>query len=854
MKLASLPLVVLLAMVSWASGQVTDGQWTYIVEIGGAAITGSTATGDVTIPSELGGYAVKKLGNSGSPIFYGNNTSVTSVVIPDSVTSIGDYAFNYCTGLTSVSIGNSVTSIGGEAFSACTGLTSVVIPDSVTSIGYGAFRRCTGLTSVSIGNGVTSIGDGAFYGCAGLTSVSIGNGVTSIGVLAFADCTGLTSVVIPDSVTSIGSLAFVRSTGLTSIAVGFANTTYSSIDGVLFNKTANTLLTYPVGKQGSYAIPNSVTSIGDDAFYDCTGLTSVSIPDSVTSIGSGAFADCTGLTSVAIPDSVTSIGDDAFMRCTGLTSVSIGNGVTSIGYGAFANCNKLTSVSIGNGVTSIGDSAFADCTGLTSVAIPDSVTSIGNYAFSGCTGLTSVAIPDSVTSIGDYAFNYCTGLTSVSIGNGVTSIGEYAFAECTGLTSVSIPDSVTSIGLIAFIRCTGLNSVSIGNGVTSIGEYAFAECTGLTNIYFRGDMPVAGDGIFNGIDPVGIVYYPIGSLGWGDTYAGWPAQPYSLAPTLTPVISNWPSASPITFGQALSNSVLSGGSADVAGSFGWTTPTNVPPIGINSYGVTFSPVNTDNYQTVSTNVSVVVARYYTQNEYDSFGALQFSNGQRSVTANPAAFSLFTESQFAANRIAGVAEGKAEVTSNPTAYSLFTESSIMDMNLGSLMLKKGEDADALDLELTIETRDNLATNGWQVAERITRSVSMDGVQRQFLRVRADAPYVAPDVKVLVHPTLGNILTDGAGRVLYYFAADIPGGNPLFSGSSWPYVTVPAAPKADVGVSAMPASSTFGKPGGPYLTVNGRPVYYYVGDIEAGQANGQGAGWVWYTIKADGSINQ
>jgi predicted lipoprotein with Yx(FWY)xxD motif len=303
------------------------------------------------------------------------------------------------------------------------------------------------------------------------------------------------------------------------------------------------------------------------------------------------------------------------------------------------------------------------------------------------------------------------------------------------------------------------------------------------------------------------------------------------------VISNWPSASPITFGQALSNSVLSGGSADVAGSFGWTTPTNVPPIGINSYGVTFSPVNTDNYQTVSTNVSVVVAR-----------------GQRSVTANPAAFSLFTESQFAANRIAGVAEGKAEVTSNPTAYSLFTESSIMDMNLGSLMLKKGDGADALDLELTIETRDNLATNGWQVAERITRSISMDGVQRQFLRVRADAPYVAPNVKVLTHPTLGNILTDGAGRVLYYFAADTPGGNPLFGGSSWPYVTVPAAPKADAGVSAMPASSTFGKPGGPYLTLNARPVYTYVGDSEAGQANGQGAGWVWYTIKADVSINQ
>jgi predicted lipoprotein with Yx(FWY)xxD motif len=231
-----------------------------------------------------------------------------------------------------------------------------------------------------------------------------------------------------------------------------------------------------------------------------------------------------------------------------------------------------------------------------------------------------------------------------------------------------------------------------------------------------------------------------------------------------------------------------------------------------------------------------------------------TRGVASVQAAPNDYDLFSSTQYEANRIIGVAEGKAEVTSNPTAYSLFTESSIMDMNMGSLMLKKRADANALDLELTIEAKDNLTTDGWQVAERITRLVSMEGVQRQFLRVRADAPYVAPNVKILAHPTLGNILTDGAGRVLYYFAADTPGGNPLFSGSSWPYVTVPAAPKADAGVSAMLASSTFGKPGGPYLTINGRPAYYYVGDSEAGQANGQGAGWVWWTIRADGVINQ
>jgi hypothetical protein len=202
----------------------------------------------------------------------------------------------------------------------------------------------------------------------------------------------------------------------------------------------------------------------------------------------------------------------------------------------------------------------------------------------------------------------------------------------------------------------------------------------------------------------------------------------------TPVIINWPSASPITYGQALSNSVLSGGSADVDGSFAWTTPTNVPPVGTNSYSVTFSPVNADNYQTVSTNVSVVVvARCYTQDEYDSFGALQFSNGQRSVTTDPAAFSLYTESQFAANRIAGVAEGKAEVTSNPTAYSLYTPTSIMDLRMGGLMIQKqGTDATIVFQPQT--TTDLITLPFTNHGTPITNTIPMPG-NKGFLRIQA-----------------------------------------------------------------------------------------------------------------------
>ena len=354
---------------------------------------------------------------------------LTSVTIGESVTSIGDYAFYDCYGLTSVTIGESVTSIGDGAFRYCSGLTSVTIPNSVTSIGDGAFAGCYGLTFVTIGESVTSIGDEAFSGCSRLTSITIPNSVTSIGMWAFSDCSGLTSVTIPNSVTSIEDRAFADCESLTSMLVEEGNVTYDSRKNcnAIIETATNTLI---AGCQTTI-IPNSVTSIGDWAFFDCYGLTSVTIPNSVTSIGWGAFAWCRSLTSVTIPNSVTNIGEDAFTYCYGLTSVTIGNSVTSIGDGAFSGCSSLTSVTIGESVTSIGDFAFGDCYGLTSVTIPNSVTSIGELAFYNCDGLTSITIPNSVTSIGLGAFFDCSSLDTVTcLAMTAPALGESVFYGC----------------------------------------------------------------------------------------------------------------------------------------------------------------------------------------------------------------------------------------------------------------------------------------------------------------------------------------------------------------------------------------------------------------------------------------
>ena len=361
---------------------VARAQFTFTTNNGAITITGYTGPPwVVTIPSSTNGYPVTSIWTNA---FQGS--SLTSVTIPNSVTSIGDFAFSFCSSLTSVTIPNSVTTIGSWTFAGCGTLAAVTIGNSVTNIGKWMFFGCTSLTSLTVPDSVTSIGVGAFYDCFQLTNVMLGTNVASIGGSAFAGCSSLTA-----------------------ITVDAQNGNYSSLNGIMFDKSRNTLLLCPGGTVGSITVPTTVTSIGNTAFFQCWNLSNITIPNSVTSIGGSAFYEC-GLTSITIPNSVTNLGDLAFFACS------------------------LTNVTIGSSVTSIGSSVFYDCSGLTSVTIPHSVTSIGYEAFWLCTSLTSVTIPNSVTSIGDYAFGGCSNLTNVTIGNGVTSIGTNAFFNCSSLT------------------------------------------------------------------------------------------------------------------------------------------------------------------------------------------------------------------------------------------------------------------------------------------------------------------------------------------------------------------------------------------------------------------------------------
>ena len=458
--------------------------------------------------------------------------SAGAVVIPNTtnglpVTTIGDAAFFECASVTNVAIGTNVASIGGQAFS-YSSLATILIPAGVTNIGFDAFADCIDLMAFTVDTNNPVFGSvaGVLFnqnlttlitypgGKAG--SYAVPASITSIGDDAFFECAKLTSVTLSANVTNIGNSAFYVCTGLTAITVDTNNPGYSSVAGVLFNRSQTTLIQYPAGNTAtSYAIPDSVTNVANQAFFESASLVKVMIGTNVTIIGAAAFEDSPALASITFPDNVTLIEGDAFAECTGLTNVVIGAGVTNIQSQAFLGCTSLIGVAVAT-----NNPAFIS---VANVLFNLSQTTLVLYP-AGSSG-TAYAIPNSVTHLGDDAFHGSYNLASVTLGTNVASIGDGAFSQCYSLTGVTLPNSVTNLGFSIFYACYSLTNVMIGTGVTSIGFQVFAYCSSLTGIYFQGNAPGGGPDVFDG-DNLAIVYYLPGAKGWGTLFDGLSTAPW----------------------------------------------------------------------------------------------------------------------------------------------------------------------------------------------------------------------------------------------------------------------------------------------------------------------------------------
>ena len=572
---------------------------------------------------------------------------MTSITIPRSLTKIGHAPFADCVNLTTIEVAagnaafssaggvlfdaaqhtliefpggypgtsyaipNSVTSVGDYAFFGCSGLTSVAIPNGVTSIGNWAFESCWGLTSIGIPNGVTSIGDYAFDYCSGLTSVAIPNGVTSIGDFAFETCSGLTTITIPSSLTTIGHAPFADCVNLTTIEVAAGNAAFSSEGGVLFDAAQHTLIEFPGGYPGtSYAIPNSVASIGDYAFYGCSGLTSIAIPNGVASIGDGVFANCSGLTSIAIPDGVASIGDHAFAYCSGLTGIALPTSVTSIRDHTFYYCSGLTGIAIPNSVTSIQDHAFYYCSGMTNIALPDSVTSIGDSAFCRCRGLTSITIPNRVTSIWNDAFYGCSSMEFARfLGDAPTTFGSHVFAQTAGGFTVRYQPTATGFSspywhgypaqggkIMPTITWSAPAPITYGTPSSPTQLNATANVSGAF-VY----SPAAGTVLGGGAHTLHVIFTPTDTIDYANVVGTQVLTVNKAVPVIT-----WAAPAPITYGTALSATQLNARSA-VTGTFVYSPAAGtVLSAGARTLHVTLTPNNTTNYDTATATQVVTV--------------------------------------------------------------------------------------------------------------------------------------------------------------------------------------------------------------------------------------------------------
>lgn len=485
--------------------------------------SGNIVNGELVIPEivsdGISEFTVTAIGNYS----FSYNVDLTSVTIPATVTRIEPYAFWYCLSLRNVILPKSLAYIGDLAFSQCENLTDIDLPDNVTEIGAGAFWRCSELTniiipcsiqkienmtfsqctrlkSVIMPNSVTSIGRDAFALCVSLPEIEIPNSVKSIGHSAFKECTSLHEIKFPNSVKEIGAFAFGNCSSLTKIEISGSvesmewafldcnnlmdivvdenNPVFKSVDGVLFNKTMTTILQYPAGRKGEYAIPNTVETIYYRTFYNCTGLTNIVIPNSVRNIREWAFSYCTGLNTILLPTYLSTIQYASFYGCTGLKTINIPQYVDDIAGSAFVNCSNLTEI-----IVHTQNDKFRSIDG---VLFNKQLSEILLYP-NGKRG--GYSIPNTVTIIGTDAFSNCSNLTSIEIPNSVVTIGNAAFAQCTGLTEIVIPNSVTLIDAIAFSGCSNLKSIIFGKSIESISYQAFYNSPNIRRIVSSNPEP-----------------------------------------------------------------------------------------------------------------------------------------------------------------------------------------------------------------------------------------------------------------------------------------------------------------------------------------------------------------------------
>lgn len=395
-------------------------------------------SGMVIIPTTITkGSTAYQVTNVDSYSFYECN-DLTAIYFSNGLTGIGEYAFYKCSNLTNLTLPESLKGIGRCAFNECRNLKALTIPNNVTSIGEGAFQSCEKLSYLKLSNNLSYWGTGVFNNCKSLTSLDIPEGIPYIAQQSFYGCSGLTSLRIPASIKSIEHEAFVGCTNLQTIVVDEGNPKFDSrenCNAIIYN---NGII---LGCK-STIIPNSVTSIGSKAFYQCKDITTLTLPKTLTYIGDYAFSGCSNLNNLTLPENLKYIGNNAFAGCETITTLTIPNGITEIEDGTFAGCTNLHNIKIPNNVIVIGEAAFRGCSNLQTINIPNELTYIKDEAFDGCHNIQSITLPSKLRHIGELAFSSCLKLTSIFSyipSETIFEIEYNVFANCSSNPTLYVP-------------------------------------------------------------------------------------------------------------------------------------------------------------------------------------------------------------------------------------------------------------------------------------------------------------------------------------------------------------------------------------------------------------------------------